>query len=107
MAQTLESFIREADSVFLGRYVSTQYQQGAPTTRPIEILAQYLVAEMHDLYDPTSSDRQNLGRFISTLEFASARLADVSRCFRELQNASADEAPFISSRSVAIALTAE
>lgn len=107
MAQTLECFITEVDSVFLGCYVSTQYQQGAPTTRPIELLAQYLVAEMHDLYDPTSSDHENLRRFISNLSFASERLADVSRCFREMQNASVDEAPFISSRSVAVAPTAE
>jgi hypothetical protein len=83
VAQTLEDFIREADLVYPSNLVLTQYQQSAFTNRPVEILAQYLVAEMRDLYGPTSSDHENLRRFISNLEFASARLEAVTRHLRE------------------------
>lgn len=83
MAQTLEDFIREADLVYPSNLVLTQYQQSAFTNRPAELLAQYLVAEICDLYGPTSSDHENLRRFISNLEFASARLEAVIRHLRE------------------------
>ena len=80
----LEDFITEADSVFHGRFVLTQHRQAAPTTRPVELLAQYLVAELHDLYDPRSSDLGNLRRFVSSLDLASARLKDVNQHLRDL-----------------------
>lgn len=84
----LQDFVTEADKVFHGRLVLTQHQQGAPTTRPTELLARYLVAELHELYDPTGSDCENLRRFTSNLEFASARLEYVAQYFRELCNES-------------------
>jgi len=43
---------------------------------------------MRDLYGPTPSDHENLRRFISNLEFASARLEAVTRHLRERYNES-------------------
>ena len=86
MAHTLDDFITKADRVFHGNLVATQYQQATSTTRPVELLAQYLVAEIRDLYSPSSSDRENLVRLVGDLELASARLGDVTQCFRELRD---------------------
>ena len=108
MARTLDDFIAEADAVFLGNLVSTQYQQAISTTRPVELLAQYLVAEMRDLYSPMSSDRENLVRLISNLELASARLGDVARCFRELHDKELFDEGFLGlSRTAPSTLAAE
>ena len=108
MAQTLDDFIAEANAVFLGNLVARQYQQVIVTTRPVELLAQYLVAEMRDLYSPASSDRENLVRLISNLEDASARLGDVARCFRELHcKESFDEGFLGLSRTAPSTLSAE
>lgn len=88
VARTLENLIAEANFVFSGNFVLTEHQLKASTTRPIELLAQYVVAEMRDLYGPESSDQENLTRFIINLDTASARLTNVTRRFRELQGAS-------------------
>ena len=84
MAQTLEDLITKVDSVFLGGVVLAQYQLEAPAASPTELLAQYLVAEMRDLYGSSSSDRENLTRIISNLEFASARLGNVTQYLHQL-----------------------
>lgn len=87
MAQTLKDLITKVDAVFLGNLVLTQYQQEAPAISPPELLAQYLVAQMRDLYSSSSSDRENLTRIISNLELTSARLEDVTQYLYELRDA--------------------
>jgi len=88
MAQTLDDLVTEANSVFPDSFILAQYQLGEHTTRPVELLARYLVAEMRDLYSLGSSDRENLNRFITNLDAASAHLVEVSQWFRELRKAS-------------------
>ena len=84
MARTLKNFIIEANSVFPGNFIYEQYQLAASNSRPVELLAQYLVAEIQDLYGYESSDHQNLARLITNLDFASTRLAEVTYYLRSL-----------------------
>lgn len=88
MTRTLESLIKEANSAFSGNIVLQQYRLEASTKRPSQLLAQYLVAEMRDLYGLESSDYQNSRRIASNLDMASARLEDVARYLRELHKSS-------------------
>lgn len=87
MARTLENLIFEADSVFPGGFLMEQYQQQPSLLRPVELQAQYLVAEIRDLYSPTSDDQANLLRLIANLEMTIANLNEVTQCFRELRAA--------------------
>lgn len=85
MARTLDNFILKASSVFPGGFVSEQYPPLPSTLPPVELLAQYLVAEVYDLHSPTSDDQANLSRLIANLEIAIANLNEVTQCFRELR----------------------
>lgn len=74
MTQTLENLILEASTVFPDGFFLTEYQRGPPDQRPVELLAQYLVAEICGLYSPTSDDHANLARVITNLDIAAANL---------------------------------
>ncbi len=89
MTRTLENLIAEANSVFPGGSVLTHFQRGSANVRPIELLVQFLVAELRDLYDSRSSDQANLSRIVSNLDMALAQLGEVTQRFRELR----EEAP--------------
>lgn len=88
MTQTLENLILEASTVLPDGFFLTEYQRGPPDLRPVELLAQYLVAEICGLYSSASDDHANLARLITNLEIAGANLEEITRCFRELRRAS-------------------
>ena len=85
MAQTLEHLITEANSVFPDSSRLTHYQQVPTSLCPVELLAQYLVTELRELYDPKCSDGANLSRIITDLDMASVKIEQVSKCFRDLR----------------------
>lgn len=88
MAHTLENLVLEASTVFPDGFILTEYQRGPPDARPIELFAQYLVAEICGLYSSASDDHANLSRVITNLDIAAANLEEVTRCFHELRRAS-------------------
>ena len=89
MARALENLIFEANGAFPGGFIVAQYRQQipGPGLRPVELLAQYLVAEIYELYNLTSDDYANLSRLIAKLEITVASLNEVAHCFRELRAA--------------------
>lgn len=87
MSQTLETLIKEANSVFSDGFILAQYRRVPSALRPIEQLAQFIVADMRDLYDPASSERENLRRIVANLDLASAQLTLVAKQLRDLHMA--------------------
>jgi hypothetical protein len=87
MAYTLDDLIAEANTVFPDGFILGQHQQGLPDLRPIEFLAQFIVAEVEGLYSPRSSDRENLSRIVTNLDITTARLEEVRMRFQELHDA--------------------
>lgn len=84
MTRTLESLITETNSIFPGGSVLTHFQRGSANVRPIQLLAQFLIAELRDLYDSRSSDQANLMHIVANLDMALAQLGEVTQYFREL-----------------------
>ena len=87
MTRTLENLMTEANSVFSDSFILTQYQRGPPDGRSPEILAQFIVSEISELYDANSSDRENLSRIITNLDMAAAQLTAVTDNFQKLHDA--------------------
>lgn len=87
MARTLENLITEANSVFPDSFILTQHQHGPPDGHSTEMFAQFIVSEIHNLYDPNSSDRENLSRIITNLDMASLQLTAITSCFQKLHRA--------------------
>lgn len=73
--------------VFPNGFVKQAFRLRPLEARPVELLAQYLVAEICDLYSSESDDQANLNRIIANLDVAASNLEDVTRCFRELRAA--------------------
>lgn len=87
MTHTLNYYIGQANMVFPNGFISKAFQHKPPDARPVELLAQYLVSEICDLYSSESDDQANLNRIIAGLDVAASNLEDVTRCFRELRAA--------------------
>ncbi len=87
MARTLENLITEANSVFPDSFILTQYQRGLLDGRSTEKFAQFIVSEIHELFDANSSDQENLSRIITNLDMAAVQLTTITNCFQKLHGA--------------------
>jgi hypothetical protein len=84
MTYTFEDLIEKINVVYPDNFILDNDQRGPSDARPVELLAAFVVAQMRELYDPHSSDRENLSRIVSNLEVASAQLGAVNQRLREL-----------------------
>lgn len=88
MTHTLEYLITNANTTFPNGFILQEYQRGSSGLRPAELLAQFLVAEIRELYDAKSSNGENLSRIITNLEMASSQLTAVTQGFQDLRDVS-------------------
>lgn len=93
MTHSLENFIGKAGVVFPDGFIEQAFELESSDARPVELLAQYLVSEIRDLYSSRSDDQANLNRIIAGLDVAASNLEDVTRCFRELRATPPEVAP--------------
>lgn len=87
MPYKLDDLIAAAGAAYPDGFVAEQYKCGPPGVRLLERLVQYLIAEICDLYDPRSSDPENLLRVITSLETSLANLKAVKESLKRCYDA--------------------
>ncbi len=74
MSKSLDEIIKKASEAYPDKFLIHQYldmqASGDKTQSFRDELASFVVRQMRDLYDPDSSDEQNIRRLISGLEHA-------------------------------------
>ena len=74
MSKSLDEIIKKASEAYPDEFLIHQYldmQEGGGKTQSFRNeLASFVVRQMRDLYDPASSDEQNIRRLISGLGYA-------------------------------------
>ena len=91
MSKTLKELIEVAAEAYPDHFLQeqlTNFRIDMNTLSLEEVLAVYIVEEFRELYDPGSSDQQNVQRIASSLERSMHTLERVAEPLRELSQGS-------------------